>query len=691
MPTSEGAASPPPARPRNFHEAGFEPQTPVRWFHPKELARAGVLALLSDLFGSFADKREIQAALNQTPRESLRQYELEPADRDFWFDYVADLGDGFDATYSIAWLLAQESLTLNGESAPTRRGRLLFMGGDQVYPTAGREEYLNRTVGPYRAALPYLFDEANAPHLYALPGNHDWYDGLSAFLRQFAQKERWIGAWRTQQSRSYFARKLPHGIWIWGIDIQLHADIDRPQLEYFDAAARELEPGDRVILMTAEPSWVKEAEGEHAGYASLLLMLQKVTRAQASVVLVLTGDSHHYAHYVSYSPPGEGQGEPVETHFVTAGGGGAFLHGTHTLPKTIHVPVSSDAADTRRRVLFRGAVFPPVDESRALIRGTIWSFPFKNWQFGAVWFALWFWLAVLAATDAARGEAERAFTARLEKALSLESFAPFLLALGVCGGLFLLGVIARRLLGAPELERGAASSDSRRIRWRRVVDYALWSVVSGAAFLLTLVGDPSPLGALFELMQRSSSAALIVLLVPLASALYVSRPLEKTWRCVGRFAFGLLRGSLYVTSWLLIAALVARIDAGAASTALWIVLSSLASTIVSVWLFGRCLWIGGQYERALLNDAFSAVGLEGFKNFLRFRIDPAGNITLFAIGLRDISKKWRFRPERGAETPFIDPEEPLEPHLIERIELPAPGRAERVTKESRNLSVPVDA
>ncbi len=37
----------------------------------------------------------------------MRQYELEPGDREIWFDYVADVWSGFDPTYSIAWLLAQ--------------------------------------------------------------------------------------------------------------------------------------------------------------------------------------------------------------------------------------------------------------------------------------------------------------------------------------------------------------------------------------------------------------------------------------------------------------------------------------------------------------------------------------------------------------------------------------------------------
>ena len=76
-----------------------------------------------------------------------------------WIDYVADVGDGRHLTYSIAWLLSEKSLSLNGVEMP--RGRLLVMGGDQVYPTATRETYQNRFRGPYtgsaaqaRARLP---------------------------------------------------------------------------------------------------------------------------------------------------------------------------------------------------------------------------------------------------------------------------------------------------------------------------------------------------------------------------------------------------------------------------------------------------------------------------------------------------------------------------------------------------------
>ncbi|MEY9590865.1 hypothetical protein ABIA06_003156 [Bradyrhizobium yuanmingense] len=50
-----------------------------------------------------------------------------------WIDFVADLGDRFDATFAIASLLSQEQLKIDEKSLP--RGQLLVMGGDEVYPT----------------------------------------------------------------------------------------------------------------------------------------------------------------------------------------------------------------------------------------------------------------------------------------------------------------------------------------------------------------------------------------------------------------------------------------------------------------------------------------------------------------------------------------------------------------------------
>jgi hypothetical protein len=91
------------------------------------------------------------------------------------------------------------------------------LGGDQVYPYPTREEYDKRFRMPFEEAAKKKagkVDSDSSPHLYAIPGNHDWYDGLSNFLKLFCQ-QRSIGIWKTYQRRSYFAIPLPHNCWIW--------------------------------------------------------------------------------------------------------------------------------------------------------------------------------------------------------------------------------------------------------------------------------------------------------------------------------------------------------------------------------------------------------------------------------------------------------------------------------------------
>ncbi len=127
--------------------------------------------MLSKIFGAYNDKREQMSAIDPDGYLDLSQGRDE-----VWVDYVSDTGDGFAATYAVAALLAREELPLrapDGTVRTTRRGRLLVMGGDQVYPSADLREYEQRLVGPYRAALPWVPPEEDAPYLQAVPGNHD--------------------------------------------------------------------------------------------------------------------------------------------------------------------------------------------------------------------------------------------------------------------------------------------------------------------------------------------------------------------------------------------------------------------------------------------------------------------------------------------------------------------------------------
>src|SRR3954454_16617124 len=108
---------------------GFTSQSMVDWLAPGQLARTGLKAVLSGLFGAYADKREAMAALHP----GLDEHDY--SDRqEIWIDYIADLRDGFDATYTMASLISAERLTVGGQEP--RRGEILVFGGDQVYPTA---------------------------------------------------------------------------------------------------------------------------------------------------------------------------------------------------------------------------------------------------------------------------------------------------------------------------------------------------------------------------------------------------------------------------------------------------------------------------------------------------------------------------------------------------------------------------
>jgi len=332
---------------------GFIRRPAVRWLSPGLLAKSGVEVVVSGTFGKFADKREIQ-------REAQDGLDYTGAG-ELWVDYLSDTGDGFDATYTMAWLLAQENLDFGGEKLP--RGKVLLLGGDQVYPTADPVAYEDRFIGPFAAALPSS-DAPDKPEMYALPGNHDWYDGLGSFLRVFCSRDGAIGGWRTRQRRSYFALKLPNDWWIWGIDIQLDTYIDDVQLDYF--RSQPVTPGDKVILLTAKPAWIKALAGkvDPASWRYLSFFEERVVRASgARLALTITGDIHHYARY---EPSGT---EDAPTR-LTAGGGGAYLSGTHTLYDELHLR-SLDAAQDETVTYTREEVYPRAQDSSRLANGIL--------------------------------------------------------------------------------------------------------------------------------------------------------------------------------------------------------------------------------------------------------------------------------------------------------------------------------
>ena len=63
---------------------------------------------------------------------------------DVWFDFMADCGDGFDSSYSVARMLSQPNLRVGGLNL--QRGKILLIGGDLAYPNPTKTNFEERFV-----------------------------------------------------------------------------------------------------------------------------------------------------------------------------------------------------------------------------------------------------------------------------------------------------------------------------------------------------------------------------------------------------------------------------------------------------------------------------------------------------------------------------------------------------------------
>lgn len=316
---------------------------PVSWFNLKQLAGTAYKSIISTIIGEQSDRRLMLALAssekefyNYTRHHKIVNGKIVPDEnskrQELWLDFIADTADGWDPTYSVAYYASKPELNLSDgkNSYRTNRGEVLVFGGDEVYPAPSKKAYRERLITPFEQA--FGDDKpADPPHIFALPGNHDWYDGLEAFTRLFCSDlgSRKFAGWYSRQKRSYFALKLPQNWWLLGSDGQLHSNIDTAQLDYFRAIADgHMKEGDKVILCISEPVWIYAHKykkyGEQYDESDLIFLQEEILKPRgAEVKVYLTGDLHHYRRHEEVT------GKESKTQKITAGGGGAFLHPTH--------------------------------------------------------------------------------------------------------------------------------------------------------------------------------------------------------------------------------------------------------------------------------------------------------------------------------------------------------------------------
>jgi hypothetical protein len=543
----------------------------VGWYDPAQLLRTGFQTVLTEMFATRADFR-LFLALGE-PQEP-RSF----ADREaFWLDYVADTGDGWRPTTAVLHSLARPSIEVGGEVLP--RGDLLLMGGDQVYPAGSVAEYEARLIAPLRGVSPPE-PPSPRPLLLAIPGNHDWYDGLVGFVNTFAQKGE-LGMWSTFQTRSYHCLRLPHRHWLVAVDVQLQCDLDVPQRRWFEAALKDLREGDHVIIALAEPTWVwRQQYGKEHGPQLRSLLHYITEEKRARVVLWLAGDLHHYRRMERTD-----EGPERGAQYVTAGGGGAFLHPTHTpsLPRLRR----GRPGETRRYQV--SVEYPSRRVSLALARRNLF-FPVHNLRFGFATAALYTLLSwLLPQPDL--GAIDRGVGPALQRGLVQVAEQPSAISLVV---LLLVAVVY--------------FTDSNRTSYR---------VGAGLAH---------------------GVAHLLAALAATAAGLWCARALGVQHDVVAR------RGVMI-----------------AASAVLGYI---LGGTIMGLYLF-----VSVRVFRRHGNEAFSSLREEGWKNFLRLRVDASG-ISLWAFGLDRMPERWT-----AGDWPLPqDPPPESRPRLIDSVHIPAPAR-----------------
>src|SRR5690348_9418970 len=111
------------------------------WYDPVQLSKTALEVVISTIFGRNADRRILQALADPGNLRKKCYYEVTGhSDKEFWFDYIADVGDGFNSTYTMAYFLTRPALTLkvrerSGQSSSskdlygTERGQMLILGG----------------------------------------------------------------------------------------------------------------------------------------------------------------------------------------------------------------------------------------------------------------------------------------------------------------------------------------------------------------------------------------------------------------------------------------------------------------------------------------------------------------------------------------------------------------------------------
>jgi calcineurin-like phosphoesterase family protein len=319
----------------------FSWRNPLNWIY----SRRHMLALIHD----YTPKKR-ERMIKQLKESRSSDFTTDPPlclrrqlPEEFSFLVLGDTGEG-DNSQSVL----VDKLLKEGEDTA-----FIIVGSDVVYPSGRFEDYYTRFYTMYRS---YRHD------IYAIPGNHDWYDGLDGFMVQFCNfgnlkekdkkllKEcRQIRNNQIYQPSMYFTIDAKN-VRIVCIDTGFKGYLDESQKDWLETVSKT-DKG--KILIAGNPIFVNGTHDDR------LQPIHDITK-KYHYLLYIAGDTHNYQHYeVEYT----GSSNTFTIHHIVNGGGGAFLHSTSNIPTTVEV---SDDYQIKRVKLY-----PDQERSRQLFGGWV--------------------------------------------------------------------------------------------------------------------------------------------------------------------------------------------------------------------------------------------------------------------------------------------------------------------------------
>ncbi|HRI79186.1 MAG TPA: metallophosphoesterase [Cyclobacteriaceae bacterium] len=315
---------------------------------------------------------------------------------DFSFVVVGDPGEG-DASQ----LVLKDQIIKVTDHPDVK---FLVISSDVVYPTGALKDYEKKFWMPFKGVT---------KPVYAIPGNHDWYDALDGFIATFftpeaakkamtdrvnadlkltsttgqridemiTQSDRWRKEYEVPtgfQNAPYFQISTDQFVFI-SVETGVLRQIDSLQRKWL-ANVLEESKGKFVMVLLGHPFY---AIGEYQGVLNPDFDATHDLLRKYNVPLVMAGDTHDLEYYLE---PPAAQNTSAMHHFVN-GGGGAYLSIGTAMTKPADMPTKDYA------------YYPPQDPLVEKIQENTrwykwpawwWTRQLDGWPFSAEWLSAMF-------------------------------------------------------------------------------------------------------------------------------------------------------------------------------------------------------------------------------------------------------------------------------------------------------------